>query len=124
MPLISAQASPLNRLYHALERLREDGDRDIGNGQVFTMATAMTFLAIAARPNQGVSQLAELCGVPVQSVSRHLLDLSTGLRSGRVSGGLDLVTYSLDPADARRRLYNLTPKGEDLASALATILEQ
>lgn len=123
MSAILTGGDPIGRLYHVLDRLRTDGDRDVGNGQVISVAAAMTFLAVAQRPGLSVVQLAAVMGQPVQSVSRNLIDLSRESRAGRVAQGLDLITSAMDPADGRRKLYHLTAKGKDMAASIKTLME-
>jgi ferredoxin-NADP reductase len=112
---------------------------------MFATGTGLApFLSVARDPEtyerfdkvvvtHGVRQVAELAGVPMSTMSRHMLDLSAyrRTRKGAEEGndnararapGLGLVSVETPPDNMRERHYTLTQKGRGLLNVLETIL--
>jgi DNA-binding MarR family transcriptional regulator len=68
-----------------------------------------TFLLVARNEGIGVSELANIADIELSSMTRHLQDLSP--KDRKKDDGLDLINVSMDPANLRRRVITLTPKG-------------
>ena len=67
------------------------------------------FLLVALNEGASLGELAEKAGMKTSSASRYLLDLSDKTRNG--DKGYGLVRRESDPAELRRNMYSLTPKG-------------
>jgi DNA-binding MarR family transcriptional regulator len=86
-----------------------------------SLGLVATFLAIAEKDNQTVTEVAERVNAPLSTASRHLLDLADRNRQG--GPGLGLVIGQNDPMNLRHRHYRLTPKGKVVASGIIHVLE-
>lgn len=86
---------------------------------------AHTFVICAANDVPGaeltVTDLAELASTTKGTMSRHLLDMSDNLRSGKE--GYGLLKRRVAGSDLRNIAYALTPKGNLLKKQLIDILE-
>jgi DNA-binding MarR family transcriptional regulator len=74
---------------------------------------------IASQPGLTQQELANRTGMALSSISRNLMALGEWNRSGKP--GLSLVETADDPAERRRQIAFLTPKGRSL---VRRILEQ
>ena len=84
--------------------------------------TIAVFLEVARQP-EGIKmqELAEKVGISQSSVSRNVAALSHMHRVGRP--GYDLVVAFEDPAERRRKIVRLTPKGKRVAKELERVLD-
>lgn len=82
------------------------------------MPVAQVKMFIAVALNEGLSQteLAEITGLKKSTASRYLLDLSDRTRAG--GEGFGLVQRETDPAELRKNMYALSPKGRTLVKRL------
>lgn len=71
-----------------------------------------TFLAVAESEGRSVKEYADRSGIPMSTMSRHLLDL--GERNRKKEEGLNLLEARRDQQDYRRWNYRLSPKGRKL----------
>jgi len=80
---------------------------------------AVIFLNVAADEGLNMTDLYKRSGVSQASVSRNVAALSKWHRLNKA--GHDLVTTKEDPAERRRKVVFLTPKGQLLAKAIAAM---
>jgi DNA-binding MarR family transcriptional regulator len=86
------------------------------------LQVAQTFLAVAMKEGQSVSEISEELKSNLSTVSRHLLDL--GARNKEQQGiNYGLVESRGDPLDMRRKEFYLTPKGKILRKNILGIME-
>lgn len=85
------------------------------------MQTAQAFIYVAIHPGTTMKQLGDALGISQASCSRNIAALSKWHRLDRP--GHDLVVAQEDPAERRRKIVTLTPKGKRIAKALLDILE-
>lgn len=86
----------------------------------------VSFLTIAALETEDggfttVTELGLRGGFSLASASRHMRSLSIESRQGYA--GHDVVTATVDPMDARRRLLSISPKGQRIIFNISRILE-
>ena len=94
---------------------------------VLSVSTLAVLLYIASHPNCAAADIVRDLGLAQPAVTRHLQRLSVGSpgASAAVGKGLEMITWHDDPADARRRLYNLNEHGTAFVTTLcedATLL--
>ena len=104
----------LNDLFRALEEFRK-------LDPTMPSQTAAIFLYVAVHPGCTMKDVAEALGTSESSVSRNVSALSDWHRLKRP--GLGLVTKDYDPYELRRRIINLTPKGQRVLNSLSAIME-
>lgn len=92
-----------------------------GIGETIPVQVVHTFITVARQGSVTTNELAELVGSTASTVSRHLLDLSTTLRSG--APGYGLLNRAQDPTNLRVVHYTLTAKGKLLLNQLVDIVE-
>ena len=80
------------------------------------MQTAAVFLHVMFTPGVTMKDLADRCGISQASTSRNIAALSKWHRLGKA--GHDLVEAVEDPAERRRKIVNLTPKGKRVRDAI------
>jgi len=68
------------------------------------------FIAVATNEGKSVSDLADLVGANLSTMSRHLLDL--GQFNRKKEPGHGLIEPKQDPMNLRVKNYVLTPKGK------------
>jgi len=78
------------------------------------------FLAVAAKPNQTVTELAKATGHATASVSRNVAALGETHRKGLP--GLNILVATEDVLDRRNKRINLTPKGVRVMASLENLL--
>ena len=76
------------------------------------VGAVMTFLAVALNEGSSLTELSTFMDMKKSTAGRYLLDLSTKTRSG--DDGYGLVIREQDPAELRRNMYTLSPKGRVL----------
>lgn len=103
----------LTRLIHAMEHFRTLAPD-------LPLQTAHVLLVIAAQPGITTKELMRRVKISQSSCSRNIARLSHTDRHGEQ--GLGLVRAQNDPADSRRHVMYLTPKGEEFIAVLADIL--
>lgn len=81
---------------------------------------AAAFLMVAMTPGITMKDMARKLGISQASCSRNVSALSEMHRLNKP--GLDLVYAIEDPAERRRKIVNLTPRGERVAESLREIL--
>lgn len=74
------------------------------------------FLLVALYEGASLTELAEYADMKKSTASRYLLDLSDKTRAG--GSGYGLITREVDPAELRKNMYALTPKGQNIVSRL------
>lgn len=74
------------------------------------------FLMVALNEGSSLSELAEKADMKLSTASRYLLDLSDKQRIGK--DGFGLVSREQDPAELRKNMYSLTPKGRNVLKNL------
>jgi DNA-binding MarR family transcriptional regulator len=70
------------------------------------------FLHVALNEGASLTELTEKLDMKKSTASRYLLDLSSKTRTGVEGHGL--VIREQDPAELRRNMYTLSPKGRTL----------
>jgi DNA-binding MarR family transcriptional regulator len=80
-----------------------------------------TFLAVAIKPGQTVSDMAKAAGVPNGTMSRQLADLSPIGRAG--DPGLGLLEQRVHVLDRRHTSNRLSPKGAALVRTIADAMK-
>jgi DNA-binding MarR family transcriptional regulator len=68
------------------------------------------FIAVCEHEGKSMSELADIVGANVSTMSRHLLDL--GPRNRKMEPGYGLVEARTDPMNLRVKNFFLTPKGK------------
>lgn len=94
----------------ALDLLRERLDPNM------PVQMAAVFLVVARWPGITMTDLAGVVGMSQASCSRNVAALSRQHRLGK--SGHDVLEATEDPAERRRKIVRLTPKGETIVSAL------
>ncbi|SRR5258708_32794354 len=84
---------------------------------VVSVALVQTFLMVAMKPDQTISELARAAGVPNGTMSRLLSDLSDIGRSG--APGLGLIEQRINVFDRRHTTNRISPKGAALVRQIA-----
>jgi DNA-binding MarR family transcriptional regulator len=69
-----------------------------------------TFIAVCENEGKSMTELAEVVGANVSTMSRHLLDL--GPRNRKMEPGYGLIESRTDPMNLRVKCFFLTPKGK------------
>lgn len=82
--------------------------------QTMPVDMVATFFAVAADEGITMKLLGERLDMPQSSVSRNVSVLSKW--GARHKPGLDLVVTEEDPAERRRKIVRLTPKGRRMVS--------
>lgn len=93
----------LHRLLAAMDAVQED-DEDLPVQQL------RIFFAIGLRPGISSADLLKITGTSQASISRNVAALSEWHRLGKA--GLNLVEAVSDPAERRRKIHFLTPRGQ------------
>jgi len=83
---------------------------------------ATTFMIVATHENRSLKEYTDLAGVAQSTMSRHLSDLGDKRRTGEL--GHQLIERLQDPAELRRNMYRLTPKGRRLKEKLVSVLKK
>jgi len=81
---------------------------------------ALSFLTIAQHEGMSMGELAQHLGIAQSSASRNIAALSKWHSFGKA--GHDLVEAHEDPRERRRKLVQLTPKGQKLVKILEAIM--
>ncbi|MBY5849812.1 winged helix-turn-helix transcriptional regulator [Rhizobium leguminosarum] len=79
------------------------------------------FLAVVAKPESTITDLANVTGHSTGSVSRNVAALSQTHRKGMP--GLDILVAKEDIMDRRNKRISLTPKGVRVMAALEALLD-
>jgi DNA-binding MarR family transcriptional regulator len=79
------------------------------------------FLAVVAKPESTITDLANVTGHSTGTVSRNVAALSQIHRKGMP--GLDILVAKEDIMDRRNKRISLTPKGVRVMSALEALLD-
>nr|WP_294866534.1 helix-turn-helix domain-containing protein [uncultured Pseudogulbenkiania sp.] len=86
---------------------------------VLSVSTLAVFLYVATHENCTAANIVRDLGLAQPAVVRHLQRLTFGSpQSLSVGRGLELLEFSEDPADARRRLYKLSMRGQKTLAGL------
>lgn len=81
--------------------------------------TVAVFVHIAQHPGCTTAHICEAVGIAQSTCNRNTLAL--GKINRHRQPGYDLITGVDDPADWRRKIYHLTPKGESVIASLGAI---
>jgi DNA-binding MarR family transcriptional regulator len=81
---------------------------------------ALSFLTIAQHEGMSMGELAQHLGIAQSSASRNIAALSKWHSFGKA--GHELVEAHEDPRERRRKLVQLTPKGQRLVKILQAIM--
>lgn len=102
---------------HLLELL----EKVLSVDPVLAVNTLAVFLYIAKNKECAAADIVRDLKLAQPAVARHLQRLGRGSpgASKAVGPGLDLITYTDDAKDARRRLYSLNYRGLDLLDRLS-----
>lgn len=100
---------PLWQLFKAIEEFRRF-DAEIPT------QTVNTFLYVATHEGCTMKDVADALGVAQSTMSRNVATLDRINRHHQP--GLDLVRAVEDPAERRRKIISLTPKGRQLTARL------
>lgn len=92
-----------------------------GTKVVATVPLLQTFLAVAIKPGQTVSDLAKAAGVRNGTMSRQLADLSDIGRAG--DPGLGLIEQRINLMDRRHTSNRLSSKGAALVRQIANAVQ-
>ena len=118
MLTISDDQAALSNLAAALRPFTELAK---GTKVVATVPLLQTFLAVAIKPGQTVSDLAKAAGVRNGTMSRQLADLSDIGRAG--DPGLGLIEQRINLMDRRHTSNRLSIKGVALVRQIAGALQ-
>lgn len=99
----------INTLFRVIASLREIDEQ-------MPSQMAQVLIAIAMRPGLTMQQVSDMTGLSQSSCSRNIAALSKWHRLGKE--GHDLVEAIEDPAERRRKIMFLTPKGKQKVQAL------
>jgi DNA-binding MarR family transcriptional regulator len=80
-----------------------------------------TFLWVCVHDGITMKDLADRVGISQSSMSRNVAALSKQHRLGKP--GYDLIAATEDPAERRRKIVTLTPKGKRVAASLSAIFD-
>lgn len=83
--------------------------------------TAVSFLWVCIHDGITMKDLSDRVGVSQSSMSRNIAALSETHRYGKP--GYDLVYATEDPAERRRKIVKLTPKGRRIAASLSEVFD-
>ncbi len=91
---------------------------------VLAVNTLAVFLYVAKNKECASADIVRDLKLAQPAVARHLQRLGRGSpgASKAVGQGLDLITFTEDAKDARRRLYSLNQRGLDLLDQLGIVL--
>ena len=92
-----------------------------GISPTMSVQVAHTFLLVAQRQGESLTDLSKGSGFPLSTVSRNLLDL--GARNRKREPGLGLVMTTVDDFELRKKKVSLTPKGQMLIKQLTDIMK-
>lgn len=109
------ETKDLWKLYKVFEEIRKI-DPEI------PIQTAHVFVTVALIPGITMREITDRLNISQSTTSRNVTALSKWHRLNKP--GLDLVKAEEDPAERRRKVVNLTPKGVLLAKALKLILAE
>lgn len=105
----------LNKLFLSMEEFRKFDPQ-------MPIQMAATFLFFAIHRGCTMRQLADATEISQSSASRNVAALSETHRAG--SAGHNLLVSEQDPLDWRRKVINLTPKGQRMAATLLALMEK
>lgn len=89
---------------------------------VLSVSTLAVFLYVASHEDCAAADICKDLKLAQPAVTRHLQRLSLGSpQSVAVGTGLELVQFSEDPRDSRRRLYRLSQRGQEVLSSMSSI---
>jgi DNA-binding MarR family transcriptional regulator len=108
----SIRGDTISRLRRVLETLQAVDD--------FTISAVRSFLTVAMFEGRSLREYMDLTDLPQSTMSRHLLDL--GPMNRKREPGLMLISQRQDPADLRKNVYLLTPKGHSLVAEITQAL--
>jgi DNA-binding MarR family transcriptional regulator len=96
--------------------------QDLARDTLVTVSILLvqTFLMVAMKPDQTISELARAAGVPNGSMSRLLSDLTDVGRSG--APGLGLIEQRINLFDRRHTTNRLSSKGAALVRQIANAM--
>lgn len=99
-------------------------EKVLGVDSVLSVNTLAVFLYVAKNKDCAAADIIRDMKLAQPAVARHLQRLGRGSPgvSKAVGPGLDLITYTDDAKDARRRLYSLNQRGLDLLAHLGIAL--
>lgn len=103
------------KIYRAVEELRKIDPE-------MQAHTINIFLVVCMNPGITMKDLGQQLGVSQATMSRNIAALGKVHRLNRP--GLDLVEAQEDPAERRRKIVNLTPKGKRIKDALEKIITE
>lgn len=86
------------------------------------LQTLAVFVAVAQHEPISISALGEMVGLAQSSASRNVAALSE--RHWLKRPGANLVMFESDPADIRRKLVQLSPKGRRVIDQLVNIIHE
>jgi DNA-binding MarR family transcriptional regulator len=104
-----ASMSLLGQIFQTLRQINPD----------MPLQVAVTFCMVAEYPGITQVEITKLGNMSPASVSRHIAIL--GEYDTRRDEGFDLIRVDVDDDDRRRKLINLTPKGQIFVDRLAQI---
>ncbi len=107
------QLDILNHLFRLLREVDKDG--------LMPIQTAHCLLIIARNPGKSQQFIQKELGLSQSSTSRAVQALSKWAKLGKP--GYDLVEQVEDPADTRKKIVFLTPKGKALIGKALALLE-
>lgn len=81
---------------------------------VLSVSTLGVFFFIANNPDCTAAEIGKYLNLAQPAVTRHVQRLGAGSSSVSVGRGLGLVESYDDPAETRRKLYNLSEIGNNL----------
>lgn len=106
------EAKAIGRFIGSLEKLAEFSP-------TMPVMQVIAFLTVAENEGKSLSDLVKISKIKQSTMSRYLLDLSDKTRTG--SAGYGLIKRETDPAEFRRNMYSLTPRGRILVREILSM---
>ncbi|AYJ85547.1 MarR family transcriptional regulator [Sphingomonas paeninsulae] len=104
---------PVTQLAAAIDVFREVTS-------TMSLAQLKAFLVVATNEGKSLGELTLIAGGKTSTMSRYLLDFSDKVKNG--GDGYGLISRTSDPAELRRNVYSLTPRGRAMMDKVLKIL--
>lgn len=92
-----------------------------GVNPTMSIQVAHTLTLVALHEGASLTEIANLSGFKMSTISRNLLDL--GSRNRKREAGFGLVETNVDPMELRKKIVTLTPKGRGIVHQLLDVMK-